>query len=539
MDNNPFSYHRPNEYSKKIFIGKTPREYKEEFIKNYKYRRDPFFTSIVGSPGSGKTHFIYYLKQILKDDHIVIIELKDELIESKDIINEVYLQLGFIDISSDRIKKSKEIKNKLKDNESGLIICVDEVDEHIRKIELNSGRLQKETIKNLFGAFRLIFEDFNKLCILFSLTEDVNKNVEKALRADGTLKRRFHRVNDTKGSQIVLGKIGLDDAKNMVAAYMKEFQDQNNKMFPKGYKECIYNEKNLYPFTNNIVELLWSASDEIPGFLSFGCAVLWERWKEKSVMSSEDAAWGIKHYSNFFGGYEKNTELQRKVDDMLRGHQIENELERIANQASRIHINPIESLIDNLGKFFKILSEKFFFKKEYNYKLIKNRLSGKIEETYLLNLIIEYNGTKIGIQIIDAGEKNIRIQKEDLKALATALINQEVNRGIIIVLNRIDDPLEDHWMGIKGKNIRNIFNDHGAGVDYISVVYEFPLRFSDMWSIIGLVELVESSLQRRFAQKLDEKIGLEKTIKQLVEIEYPKPEKRKTLNPKDILNRPE
>ena len=96
----PFSIHRPNPFNKSVLIGSQAGELINIFEEIYNLSLvNPLITSIVGHPGTGKTHFLWNLEhrtnQHERDGVVLIYELKDKIPSYSDLIKFVYSHENF------------------------------------------------------------------------------------------------------------------------------------------------------------------------------------------------------------------------------------------------------------------------------------------------------------------------------------------------------------------------------------------------------------------------------------------------------------
>lgn len=507
LEDIPFSENRPLLYNKSVLIGKSANEYKDRFEEIYKLSvNNPLMTAIIGKPGTGKTQFLWNLDYRSKNKEIdaivVVIDLKDVTLTHEDIIKRIYNEMRLRDDVTFNNSDSNKHEMVKKINESisslrktgkkncGLIVAVDEVDEHLRQRESIEGKDKKDYAIDLLGSFRLLLDEIDRLSVLFTMTEDVWSSViQKCLIEDQTLKRRFLVSNGVDGLILQLEHFSEREAQEMVSKFLYNWRNKNNIE----NKEPEVNRMDIYPFSKESIKIIWKVAP-MPGDFSFICSrIILEKCLSKPrnekdfIISKKNAAYVIRRLKD---DLSENQELYEEIEFILEGEEIERELDERVSE-----IDNTQAIIN----FLRLLD-------------LEN-----VREDDGLDVIIEINERKIGIIIIEGST----IRQNDAKKLALALKEQWVDVGLFLCISD-EIPIFIHKPRWKGDNSKSIveasklflFNQF----DYKSVISAKNVSTQDMSRIRSLFEVHDKNI-RKYTRYININLSLNKYINSIANLE--------------------
>jgi hypothetical protein len=333
----PFSYPEADERTKQILVGQGAQEYRREFQAILvAAMQQSMMTAIIGPPGSGKTQFIHHLEwktNDLGEYRGVVIVLKpagnpltvdgllqyiaqDERFQHKATEAGVpfdWLQPGTKERMARSINEAiARMRSHHGDNTIGILLAVDNVDEHLRLLAASGdpGAARRQ-IQAFLGVLRLLLSEVRGLCILLALTEDGYNGIAGIIAEDQSLNRRFMVPQGPGGQPFTLRRFEEEEAYDLVAAHLDNWAKRNG-ITPPAPKAARAGERNLFPFTPDAVELFWRAA-LYPGLISQGCKMALihkvlsgrlPRTEEEALVGRGDAAQVLLKYNSMFPNFE-------------------------------------------------------------------------------------------------------------------------------------------------------------------------------------------------------------------------------------------
>ncbi len=328
----PFAYPEADERTKEILVGRSAEEFRRQFQAIFTAAmQQPIMTAIIGKPGSGKTQFIHHFEwkanevgeyhgavvifkpagQPFTVDQLLQFMAQDENFQRKATAAGVpfdWFQGGTKDRMASAINQAiVRMRQYYKDNHVGIVLAVDNVDEHLRLLTANlDPGAAARTIQGFLGVLRLLLSELKGLCILLALTEDGYNGIAQVVAEDQTLNRRFLVAQGADGKPMTLGEFQEQEAYELVAAHLENWARRNNLTLPTA-KGCQAGSRNLFPFTKEAVRLFWKAGG-YPGYISQGCKMslihkallTLPQTENDGLVKDEDALVILKTYGSIF-----------------------------------------------------------------------------------------------------------------------------------------------------------------------------------------------------------------------------------------------
>ncbi len=354
-DDPPFSYPHPNERTRSLLVETSSvKLYKQELgIRVRDFMHNSGLTAIVGRARSGKTHFIYNLDYTTNVEGkwkgiIVYLPLAGKDIEYEDLVRSIVENEHFqkrardvgIDPSSDPSSHGVllviDALQGLYGKETGIILAVDNLDEHFRQREVRArkrGMSPDEDIEGFLGLFRILIGEGGidrGLCVLFSLTEAARDKLREFL-SDPTLAERFDFIHDptNPGQDLRLSELSEDEATLIVSQYMAHWAGRNDITLPE-LSESTVDGNNTFPFTGSAIRLFWRAGS-FAGHICKGCkSAIVRKCSHGSVnkiedliVSERDAAYVVSASAGMFPTFPQVT---TEIAVLIGGSQIEEDV---------------------------------------------------------------------------------------------------------------------------------------------------------------------------------------------------------------------
>lgn len=540
----PFRFHRPDSNTKEVLVGKKAKDYISEFERIYTHAmNNSLMTAVIGQPGTGKTQLIHYIEgrsQKEKERVSIILELKDTRIDYEYLINYIcsdksinaYLNKYDYYLPSNKPPKElitnigvgiEKIFNQIRNNNVGICLLVDAVDEYVRKINSTTGLIRGRVIGDLLGYFMFLLNDLPRLCVVFALTNDVYEEFKEALK-EVSPGRRFLPVTDKNGDPIILEKLDETETKEMISTYLKIWSQRNNITLPIIENKDTNNALNTFPFTTEAINLFWRAG-AVPGDTCIACLMALQnkityshKFKNSDhlIVTKSDAAWIIRRFSGYFVNYEKESGLKKEIESLLEGEQIDYELENIAMKAMQIYSRYSDAIIDAFESYATALGDEFRTQLGNRRKFIRDRflIGNKYE---VIDLIINFRSQNIGVQFILKGSRRDLMDK--IYTLAIALKNKQIKNGLLILLSENREFFELAKKELERK--KSEFEDVAYRKNYISTLIPTTIDENAAWYILGLHEFIQGDKikMRRYSRHLDKKLKIYNLFNELIKKE--------------------
>jgi len=542
----PFMFHRPDSRTKNVLVGKIANRYLEEFeTRIYPHAmNNSLMTAIIGQPGAGKTQLIHYIEgcsQKENDRVCLILELKDQRIDYNYLLNYIcntepiglYLQKFGCDLPINKISKDsiaiindsiRKIWINTKNNNVGICLLVDAVDEYIRKVNSTTGLERRTVISNLLGTFMFLLNDFSRLCVVFAITNDVYYEFKEVLK-EVSPGRRFLFITDENGDPLKLERLDEEETQTMISKYLNIWSHRKvNLPTPSATVTSI--GLNIFPFTQDAINLFWRAG-AIPGDTCMACImalknkIIQQNKVDKSdhlIVTKSDAAWIIRKYSGYFVNYEKASGLKNEIESLLEGDQIEYELKKIAMKAMQVNSSYSDAIIEAFESYAISLSDGLKAQLGNRRKFIRDRflIGDKYE---VIDLIINFRSKKIGIQFILKDSQRDLMNK--IYTLSIALKNKQIENGLLILITDVEkkDFLEKANKVLIQKKAN--FEDIPYHIDYSSAALITTIEDADSWYILGLYEFIygDNIKMRKYSTHLDKKLKINNLLDKLIKQE--------------------
>lgn len=483
----PFRFHRTDEFTSPVLVGKKANKYLKEFENNIfpsATKGGPCFSAVIGEPGSGKTHFLYHLRhesQWRPDISCVIYELKDKEIDLE--ILEGYIE--------------NTISSSEKKEGATLCLLVDTVDEYLRNIRRKHNSTENDAIIDFLTVFSKFVDANPGSCVVFAITRDVYNTFKQVLNTS-VFKDKFIFVKDGT-EDLILDKMDEKETYEMVSNFLGNWKKRNNIKHKKS-KECSINGFDLFPFTPEAVKLFWKAS-VVPGDTSLGCTLaINDKLKEDGtnnerkhlIITEGKAAWTIIHFSSYFRGYGNEAELKSKVQNLVESERVLQSIEKIGLKAKQQQFDYLGSLLEAFEYGIQSLDSNFSSEIGNKHKFVKDKYD--IDAAFKsIDLVLTYQSKKIGVQFISCNGKNIRRSILDsTSALDEGLRNNEISNGIIfLIYDKIEnlqdtmDKLEKIWHDSRKKED---FLPDGSHVNYRGMLVLEDFSIDVAWQIVGIFE---------------------------------------------------
>lgn len=515
----PFSIHRPNPFNKSVLIGGQAGELINIFEEIYNLSLvNPLITSIVGHPGTGKTHFLWNLEhrtnQHERDGVVLIYELKDKIPSYSDLINFVYSHENFRNsvtecgikfddtIIDDVNKMTFEINNiieQINQNHGNFGICigVDGIDEYVRGLVYKKKWTNEKVIVDLLGTFRLILDGIDKICIIFALTVDVFTDMMPIISSDQTLRRRFLIANGVDGRPVEFGQFSENEAYILVSTFMKHWAQRNDIDI-----DHIANGNETWPFEKKSIKLAWRIG-VTPGTISFTCMdALLEKINNKIssindfTISELDIAKSLKKNKSY-SHYTGDKKAWNDIDFLINESAIKEKIYALKVQAGKEMDDQFDILSKNA--FEKYLSDLGFS--------IKFGLSD-----LLVGTDFEHFSKVVAVRFIDG----LTIYKKDAQDSANDIFSLKANAVLFICI--LDQNISEKSIHNKvkyQKGFELMFKNLTSRVDYNSTLLSQPMNRDDLLQIIGLQKLEETE-RRQLVEFLDKRLKFKTLLDSLM-----------------------
>lgn len=544
----PFKFHRPDSRTKEVLVGKIANRYLEEFEnKIYPHAmNNSLMTAIIGIPGAGKTQLIHHIEgrsQKEKERVSLILELKDVRVDRNYLVNyicsnksiNIYLQKYGYDLPTDEISEDikiilnnsiEKIRIETKNNNVGICLLVDAVDEYIRKVTSTKGLERNKVIIDLLGTFMFLLNDFPRLCVVFAITDDVYEEFKEVLK-EVSPGRRFLFINDENGDPLKLDRLDEEETQTMVSKFLNIWS-QRNVNLPMLPDTATNKGLNIFPFTPDAINLFWRAG-AIPGDTCMACImalknkIIHPHKVEKLnhlIVTKFDAAWIIRKYSGYFVNYEKESGLKKEIDSLLEGEQIDYELEKIATKAMQIYSRYSDAIIEAFESYTTALSDDFKKKLGNKRKFIRDRF--RIGDEYqVIDLIISFKSANIGVQFILKDSK-IGLKRDLMNKISTlsiALKNKQIKNGLLIIVSENEEFFEITKKEIELK--KSDFEDIVHKINYINAILPATIDENSVWCMLGLHEFIHGDKIKmdKYSRHFDKKLKIYNLFNQLIKRE--------------------
>ena len=545
----PFSYPEPTEETKKILaLTSAVKAYQEQLKKIFKSAKDnSTITAVVGRARSGKTHFLRNLEWRINEKKVykavtVMVNLKGEKIDLEYLIDKIFSSKRFIEEASkvginitDNLNYDEKLKiintfiEKIQtkyNNEVGIILIVDNFDEHLRQIKgkLIDNDKVKDEIERLLGVFRLIITEIPKgLVVIFSLTEDAREKIDKEFLKDPTLRGRFIFIHDERGRILTLSRITREEAMEIVRTYMEFWAKKENIALPV-IKECIYgDDKNIFPFTPEAVELFLKAG-EVAGYICFGCrdAIITKvlKYENKNnvklkdlIVTKTDAARIIQLSASNWPAYKS---VENEVRAIVTSDYIKSELENWVVTIGKVKYGEInsETFEDALREGFKYYLTKIV---EIEGAIVKENVDIYDLYTstdYKLHYIVMFeDDRKLGIILTKHGviDENIG------KPILSAILMGEITHGLFVYYgSRSFDPIRREKLPILAGEFNIKFKDYRKNIDYRPVIKALQIDEKAAWALVFLKDQDDEDVRKDTITYLGSNLNMAEKIKDLI-----------------------
>lgn len=314
---NPFRYPEPPPRPPFIVGGEQIVKW---FVDRYhqSIRQGYNISFVVGDPGAGKSHFLSHLEHLFYERNslkgiYVVYGARREEIDEKDLWTSLFLNDDVLRrlkqiISIDKVQKSKirqdakqiivkllerelqvdlldsktlhvvaeGISELLVEENAGMCIAIDNVDEHFRfiseKYEMEYGKEQGKTkaIASFFGTLRSVTTGLKQLVLLLACTTPVYTEIENA-GADRTHARRVEFQAER------LKELALNQSLELVNKYLTWWSQRHETKLPLIKEdECAFvmptGEKvSLYPFSKTAIEYFHRVTGQFAGDIVCVC----------------------------------------------------------------------------------------------------------------------------------------------------------------------------------------------------------------------------------------------------------------------------
>jgi len=561
----PFRFHRPDEFTKGVLVGRNAKKYLDFFEqKIYPYAMEnPSMTVVVGQPGAGKTQLLNYLESTWKEKNriFVLLNLKDTKVSYDYLVEAVINSDSFryflssngktLDLEKSTTEKVaeirefiREVRNKQMNDKFGICLLMDTVDEYLRKINsknVEKEEVQKEIAKDLIKITGQLLDDLSYSCAIFAITEDVNYKFEEVFKKDTSLKSRFFSVSndiylDKSYENYKLEKLDEDETEEMIAAFLDIWAKRNHISLPTQYKETIIpSGLNLFPFSRKAINLFWKAG-AIPGDTCLACLIALDRKLNFSSTTSSDyshlivteidAAWIVNKFSSYFY-YE--IDLKNKIENLLEGEQLDYEINKITNTAKSAYFDLSNTLPENFKVYLEAFSTNFSISQGSVRKFIKDKYSPD-EDFETIDLVVDFKKRKIGVQFIVKLDDKIatyrNIQKKT-KILFSALKNDAIERGLLILISdaefeeiNVYNSLRKRFENKKSSEDMERDKKRLQNKKYFSTFMVHRISTDYAWCLLGLNVFVAGSdidAMKKYSRYIDSKIRMGPLFEQILE----------------------
>lgn len=553
----PFSYPHPDKRTRGLLVETSSvKKFKDELWKRYKtFMRNSGITDILGRARSGKTHLIMNLEYLTneKGEHkglVIILPLSGEDISlssildymvKSDIFAKKALELGIKiepqENNQGKIKLIESLIMKLREKEGsdvGILFALDNIDEHIRQRRKKVSDL-KQDLEQFLGVLRLLIEKIDEgLAIVLILTPDAYESLKYAL-ADPTLAGRVEIICDPTdpGKVLSLGGLSEDEAFLLVSQYMKDWASRKEISLPE-FDECTAKGRNIFPFTQEAIVLLWKAAQGWAGLICKGCRDALVRKEtpktiEELKITKKDMVDAISASAMMYPNFPS---LKNEISVLINGPQIETEIKNWIETTAKIKYS---------GELPKDIFKRAFC--DYIITLSQaNEEDVKIETDITINGSNSEEYHKLDIRI-DAYDKktgvvfvpNPIVDCESGKGLAKALEYGVVHRGIFICAGK--EPERD-YKGKKKEGLSHEFvkelKDYVARLDYNPSTTVVVIPELDAWGIVKGNEITDRNRKVTVLSWIESRIKFFNRLKTLASAEPRKMPPPPPLSPRDL-----
>lgn len=506
---NPFP--ESPEDNKDILVGNQARELKFLFESVCRLSLvNPLMTAIIGRSGSGKTHFLKNLEYdstCNKSKRLVLTYDIKEKIPNRpsDIVDYVYSNEIFRDlVLRHGLKFSDSHKNESKIDEINdsierisykinekfsLCIGVDGIDRYFQNILLeNESDIKKidKEISSFLGTFRMILDNINNVCIIFSLTQSTFTNIWDVVRADQTYRRRIIIPNGIDGKPVELDQLNEKEAYELVMEFMDKWLRENNVN-----KGVISDYTSTWPFEQEAIKIAWKAAPLVGGLLFVLRESLNEKI-EKEIDSFEDIAISELDISkvvfrNRLNTYfSKNPKVWDEIEIITREKELKIRLQELKDDF--YESSQKSNLPDAFERYFQQL--------------------GFVRDSGKKGLIIhstKYGNKNISIKFIE----ETKISKKDSRELGDDLLESKAGAGLFIYIgNEKEDKIE---LGIDNLAF---FKDLKLNTNYVSTIGLRIITEDDVSNIMNLSK-IDVSEQKIFVEYLERHLGFRQYLESL------------------------
>ncbi|KKH45440.1 hypothetical protein [Methanosarcina sp. 1.H.A.2.2] len=370
-----------------------------------------------------------------------------------------------------------------------LCIGVDGIDRYFQNIllekESDIKKIEKE-ISSFLGTFRMILDNINNVCILFSLTQSTFTNIWDVVRADQTYRRRIIIPNGIDGKPVELDQLNEKEAYELVMEFMDKWLRENNVN-----KGVISDYTSTWPFEQEAIKIAWKAAPLVGGLLF----VLRESLNEKietEIDSFEDIAISELDISkvvfrNRLNTYfSKNPKVWEEIEIITRENELKKRLQELKDDFYE------SSQKSNLPDAFDIYFQQLGFVRD----------SGK---NGLIIHSTKYGNKKISIKFID----ETKISKKDSRELGDDLLESRAGAGLFICIGKDkEDKIE---LGIDNLTF---FKDLKLNTNYVSTIGLRIITEDDVSNIMNLSK-IDVSEQKIFVEYLERHLGFRQYLESL------------------------
>ena len=515
----PFSLHRPLPNNKSVLIGGQAEELKLLFEKIYNISIvNPVMTAIVGSPGTGKTHFLWNLEDRTakgkRNGLVLIYDLNDETPNTEEILRFIHShesfrelaglnnlvlndtdEMGTIEIANEINYVVGEI-NKTNNGNFGMCIGVDVVDEHIRQVVGKKKLKRDKVIFDLVGTFRLILDVIPKVCIIFALTKDVYIEMMPLILSDQTLRRRFLIPNGINGEHVEFGRFTEEEAYTFISTSINHWAERN---------EITINldDNQTWPFKKSAIKLAWRVAPT-PGGLSYACynslqhKLNENKLNDKSVDNNNfiiteiEMAKSLKKERSYMPFTDEKT-VWNEIDFLIQKENIDDKLLFFKEKGEKKTNGKIDIVF--LKDAFRIFFEDINF-------ISKSGYSDLIIECGIKNI-----GGKVGVNFIEGNN----ILKSSTAKILGDLKSSQVSGGLFICL------VQDETLAIKveGDDFERSFIDENSKQNYSPTIYFQMIPIDYAFTLVGLSSL-EKEERKFYYSYLDKNLNFSVILKSLM-----------------------
>ena len=554
----PFSYPHPDERTKALLVETASIKLlkKELSITIRNFMHNSGITAIVGRARSGKTHFIRNLEFRV-----------NEKCEYKGVV--VVLPLGGEDVSMDYIlnkiisnpafeRKVKELginKNAYKDGfelinhtiqtlqskygvETGILLAVDNFDEHLRQREGKVTNLKKD-IEQLLGIFRMLIEWIPKgLCVIFSLTEDAAEKLDKEFLSDPTLRGRFEFIYNPyePGKRLVLSELTESEAMLMVSMYMEYWARRNDLKLPV-LKECLVEGGNIFPFKPEAIKLFRDAGG-FAGYICLGCrGALSRKYDAKSLeellITEVDAALTISAKVATWPHWDA---VRSRISNLVIGPRFVEDMKKWVESYAKIKYSGDLNRADlktAFSNYLVTISEES--EEPISVEPDITVIDPYTNNQYQLDLKITFARKTIGVVFTS----DPIVKKTVGKPLSVALKNRNITHGIFIYIGEEPEPsvISRRKYGLE-VDLKDELRDFVSEIDYNTVVTVMPINPLLGWAIVRANEATDPDFKSRIVGWVESELQILEKIRRLISAEPRKrPERFPPAKPGDFLGR--